>query len=270
MERKLLDDAIDPLSPRRTVTELRAVVDVLAARCAAARVARGADFGPLIASFRRLQRTARAGDDRRMDEADCALHLAIASLAEVPALEDVWQAIAAQQEAFRHESRRNCWPDLNVLAEAHRPIVDAICAGSQSAAEDAVRAHSEAVWYRMAGQRGDRSLPGDPLAQACAYVAFNLHEPIRLGSLARDYAHTSPGHLARLFRAQYGVGFTTYLRQLRLRKALELLTRSRLPIALIARRVGYRDGSRFAQHFRRQFGMTPRECRRRFVPTEHG
>jgi len=260
----MLPAAIDPLAPQKTVTELRLTVDVLAARCAAARVARGAGFAPLLASFQRLLRTARTGDDRRMDEADCALHVAIARMADVPALVEVWQTIARQQEAFRRESRQMCWPDLNMLAESHRPIVDAVCAGSPSAAEEAVRAHSEAVWYRLAGQAGDPALLDDPLAQACAYVAFHLHEPIRLGVLARHYAHISPGHLARLFRTRYGVGFAAYLRQLRMRKAVELLTDSQLAVGQIARRVGYRDASRFAQHFRRQFGMTPRECRRRF------
>lgn len=259
-----MPESLDPLAPQKTVTELRLAVDVLAARCAAARVARGADFRPLIACFQRLLRVARTGDDRQMDEADCALHVAIARVAEVPALVEVWETIARQQEGFRRESRRLCWPDLKVLAEAHRPIVDAICAGSPAAAEEAARAHSEAIWYRLAGQRGDAALLDDPLAQACAYVAFHLHEPIRLGVLARHYAHVSPGHLARLFRTQYGVGFTTYLRQMRLRKAVELLTASDLPVGQIARRVGYRDASRFAQHFRRQFGMAPRECRRRF------
>jgi AraC-like DNA-binding protein len=262
-----MTEALDRLSPQKTVSELREAVDVLAARYAAARVARGAEFSPLVDAFRRLIRVSRSGDDRRMDEADCAVHLAITRLAAVPSLEEVWLTIARQQEGFREESRRKCWPDLNLLAEAHRPIVDAICAGDQAAAEEAVHAHSQAIWYRLAGKDEDPAVPHDPLTQACSYVAFNLHEPIRLGYLARYYAHTSPGHLARLFRAKYGVGFTAYLQQLRLRKAVELLTRSRLSIAQIAHQVGYRDASRFSQHFRRQFDMTPRECRKRFVPT---
>lgn len=259
----------DELSPQKTVTDLREAIDVLAARWAAARVARGANVSPIVNAFQRLMRAGQAGNDRQTDEADCTLHLAIARVAEVPGLDEAWQIIARKQEEFRAECRRNCWPDLSILAEGHRPIVDAICAGNQAAAEKAAHAHSQAIWYRLAGKERDTAILNDPLAQACAYVAFNLHESIRLGDLARYYAHTSPGHLARLFRTRYGIGFTVYLRQLRLRKAVELLTSSRLPVALIARQVGYQDASRFAQHFSRQFGMTPREYRKRFVLTEH-
>jgi AraC-like DNA-binding protein len=264
-----MNEALGVLSWPKTVTELREAVDVLAARWAAVRVAQGGDFRPLVTAFQRLTRAARTGDDPRTDEADCELHVAIIRLADVPTLEEVWQIIARRQEAFRAECRRKYWPDLSLLAEVHRPIVDAICRGDELAAEDAVHAHAWAIWYRLAGTGEDAAVPHDPLAQACAYVAVNLHEPIRLGYVARYYAHTSSGHLARLFRDRYGVGFTVYLRQLRLRRAVELLTRSRLPIAQIARRVGYRDASRFAQHFSRQFGMAPREYRKRFVLSEH-
>ena len=59
------------------------------------------------------------------------------------------------QEEFRVQSIRICWPDLNVLFEAHRPIVDAICAGDQALAEDAAKAHLDAVWYRLAESTDD-------------------------------------------------------------------------------------------------------------------
>ena len=41
------------------------------------------------------------------------------------------------------------------------------------------------------------------------------------------------------------------------------LAATRLPIARIARRVGYRDVSRFGQHFKRRFRATPRQWRAR-------
>jgi len=252
------------LTPIKAVSQLRAVVDGYAARCAAARAAQGADHKPLLAAFKRLQQTARSGDHEAVADADRELHLAIVALADVPGLADAWKVIAGQFDVFRVETIRTCWPDLNVLFEAHRPIVDAVCAGSEAAAEDAAKAHLEAVWYRLAESRSDPSLPDNPLARACTYLAFNAHETVRLAFLARHIAKTSTGHLARLFREQYGTSFTGYLRRLRMQKAVELLTRSTLPVARIAERVGYHDGSRFAQHFRRQFGLTPRQYRRRF------
>ncbi|MBL9153109.1 MAG: helix-turn-helix domain-containing protein [Verrucomicrobiales bacterium] len=50
--------------------------------------------------------------------------------------------------------------------------------------------------------------------------------------------------------------------KLRLEKAAELLRTTRLPVARIAKRVGYRDVSRFGRHFKRRHGRTPAAYRR--------
>ena len=246
------------LTPMRTVTELRAVIDGFAARHAATRVAGGADSGPLLGAFAEMQEAARVGDYDRVAKADRRLHVTIVQLADVQGLAKVWETVAARLDAFRRETIQLCWPDLNVLFEGHRAMVDAICAGDENAAEDAAKTHLDAVWYRLAEQADDGSLPDDPLARTRTYLAFHLQEPIRLEFLARYVAKTSTGHLSRLFRQEHGVSFTRYLRELRMHKAVELLLRSRQPIGRIAASVGYEDGSRFAQHFRKRFGLSPR------------
>ena len=73
----------------------------------------------------------------------------------------------------------------------------------------------------------------------------------------QQVAFTSPGNLSRLFRQHHGVSFQGYLQKVRLEKAAELLRSTRLPVARIARRVGYRDVSRFGQHFKRRFRAAP-------------
>ena len=248
----------------RAITEMRAAVDAFAARYAAVRVAAGADKEPLLEAFVRLQEAAGQSDYPRVAQADRSLHSAIVDLADVHGLTEVWHAAARMQEEFRVQSIRLCWPDLNVLFEAHRPIVDAICACDQVLAQDAAKAHLDAVWYRLAESTDDASLPNDPLARACTYLDFHLHEPVRLSFLAQYVAKTSSGHLARLFRSQHGVSFTAYLRELRMQKAADLLRRTRLPIQRIAASVAYDDSSRFATHFRRRFSLTPRDFRRQF------
>lgn len=252
------------LTPMRAVTEMRAVIDGFAARHAAARAAEGADKEPLLRAFKALQDAAGRGDYGEMAKADRRLHLAIVELADVDGLAKVWNAAVEAQEQFRVESIRYCWPDLNVLFEAHRPIVDAICAGDKVLAEDAAHAHLDAVWYRLAELRGDASLPDDPLARACTYLDFHLQDSIRLNFLAQYVARTSPGHLSRLFRRAYGMSYTAYLREVRMQKAARLLLESSQSVGRIAAVVGYRDASRFAQHFRRRYGLSPRAYRRRF------
>jgi len=71
-------------------------------------------------------------------------------------------------EHFCVETLANCLPDLTVLVEAHRPIVDAICAGNVAAAEDAARSHLDAVWYRLADAGNNPLLLDDRLARCCA------------------------------------------------------------------------------------------------------
>jgi AraC-like DNA-binding protein len=253
------------LTRMKAVTEMRAAIDGLAARYAARRVAEGADPEPLLEALARVRDAAQAGDCERVIADDRALHLAIVAFAGVDGMRRVWETAASHMEPFHAETVRECWPDLRVLFEAHMPIVDAICDGDGQAAEDAAKAHLDAVWYRLAEQSGDASLPDDPLNRALAYLAFHLDETIRLNSLARRVARSSPGHLARLFRRQYGCSVTAYLRAMRMHKAVELLARTRIRIRRIAACVGYQDASRFAQHFRARFGLTPRAYRARFA-----
>ena len=130
--------------------------------------------------------------------------------------------------------------------------------GDPIAAEDAARSHIEAVWYRLAEQHDTAGVPSaDALQRATAHVAFRMHCPLRLTEVAHQVAFTSPGNLSRLFRQHHGVSFQGYLQKVRLEKAAELLRSTRLPVARIARRVGYRDVSRFGQHFKRRFQVSP-------------
>lgn len=135
---------------------------------------------------------------------------------------------------------------------------ETIALGDPAAAEDAARSHVDAVWFRLAEQTKSTTEPeGDPLQRAVAHLVFRLHCPLKLTEVASRIAFTSPGNLSRLFRQQHGLSFQAYLQRLRLEKAAELLRTTRLPIARIAKRVGYRDVSRFGQHFKRLFEATP-------------
>lgn len=248
----------------RPLTELRAVIDAFAARQAAERIAAGADKTLLLAAFKRLQRAASGGRSGEVAAADRHLHETIVALADVPGLPAAWRAAADAMAGFHRDTLARCWPDLRMLFEAHRGIVDAILAGEAHSAEDAARRHLDAVWYRLAEVGEAGPLPDDPLERACTYLELHLAEPTSLGFLAEQVAGTSPGHLARLFRLRRRLSFTSYLQQLRLHRAVGLLTATREPIRRVATLVGYADPSRFAGHFRRYYGLTPRAYRTKF------
>jgi len=255
------------ITPMKAVTGLRAALEGFAARHAALRVGEGTAPRRPLECFRRLRLAAEAGNYPRFAAADGALHRSIIRLADVPGLAGAWEAAFAAQSEFRLQTLRRCWPDLAVLFESHRPLVDAVAAGDAEAAEQAAVAHLDAVWFRLAAATDDASLPRDPCARACAYLAFHFHESIRLPRLARDVAGCSPGHLARLFREQTGLSFRDYLIELRLQKAADLLERTQLPVGQIAGRVGYDDPSRFTIHFRRRFRHPPGKFRRQLSGT---
>lgn len=82
----------------------------------------------------------------------------------------------------------------------------------------------------------------------------------RLGSVAGVH----PGHVARAFRAHFGLPIAVYSRELRLRRAARALMRSRAHIVEIASDFGFCDQSHFVRLFRQRFGETPSTYRATF------
>ncbi len=71
----------------------------------------------------------------------------------------------------------------------------------------------------------------------------------------------SLSQLNRKLNALTGKSSVQFLRDLRLRRAQELLHQTDLPVAAVADAVGFRDASYFARVFAREFGATPSEWR---------
>jgi transcriptional regulator GlxA family with amidase domain len=67
----------------------------------------------------------------------------------------------------------------------------------------------------------------------------------------------------RRFRQQIGTPPSEYLLRARLDRSRRLLADSDLPVDKIARRSGMGNGSQLAKLFRKRFGVSPTEFRRR-------
>ncbi len=79
-----------------------------------------------------------------------------------------------------------------------------------------------------------------------------------------DEVHLSAAHLGRLFRAETGSAPMKYLREVRMARARQLLHRTGLGIAEIAREVGYADPAYFSRLFKSENnGLSPRRFRLR-------
>ena len=86
--------------------------------------------------------------------------------------------------------------------------------------------------------------------------------PPRLTELA-SLCGISTRHLMRAFRHSTGQTVTAYAEAVRLRHAARLLSETELPLADIARRLGFAAPSGFSHAFRRAVGETPSAFRQR-------
>jgi transcriptional regulator GlxA family with amidase domain len=109
------------------------------------------------------------------------------------------------------------------------------------------------------GRDGD-SHTDEKVMDAQLALGEKLAEPLDLNALATSL-QISPRTLNRRFKEAAGVTPSTYLTQLRIEEARALLMDTNLSMAEIGWQVGYKDPSRFAQHFRRHAGVSPRRYR---------
>lgn len=83
----------------------------------------------------------------------------------------------------------------------------------------------------------------------------SLDDPPTLATLAREVG-TNDFQLKRDFKLTYGMTVFGYVRELRMRRAADQL-RQGASVQEVAFKVGYDCPSRFAQAFRRRYGITP-------------
>ena len=91
------------------------------------------------------------------------------------------------------------------------------------------------------------------------YLEWNYQYDITVNELAAHKYFVNPSYLSRLFKAETGMTFSKYLKELRMKKAAELLKESELKIGDVACCVGYNDVSYFIQTFKKQYSMTPEQ-----------
>lgn len=86
-------------------------------------------------------------------------------------------------------------------------------------------------------------------------------EELTLSKIAAELNYTVP-YLSKSFKEGIGIGFSEYLRKIRIEEACRLLANTDMKITDIAVSVGYNDISCFNGIFKRTLGMTPREFKK--------
>ncbi|MHB8492929.1 MAG: helix-turn-helix transcriptional regulator [Solirubrobacteraceae bacterium] len=92
--------------------------------------------------------------------------------------------------------------------------------------------------------------------QARLLVERHYAKPLTLPALAEALA-SSPRQIQRAFRDAGGMTFREALQECRMTAAAELLAQRAIPIADVARLVGYRQHSHFSRVFRRCYKIAP-------------
>ena len=102
----------------------------------------------------------------------------------------------------------------------------------------------------------------DLVARINAYALPRLSEPLRLKELGAALGE-SESHLRAKFRRLTGESLGRHLRQLRLRRACQMLVTTSLSITEVARQTGFDSVYSFSRCFKAEGGLSPRAYRER-------
>lgn len=101
------------------------------------------------------------------------------------------------------------------------------------------------------------------IREAQEWIAGHLATPNPVKAAA-NLVHLTERTFGRRFREATGQTPLSYVHDLRIEHARNLLERNRLPLAEVAERVGYADVAYFRRLFKRKVGLSPGDYRRRF------
>lgn len=109
----------------------------------------------------------------------------------------------------------------------------------------------------------------DTIQKVARYIAENFAEPLTLSDAAR-MACMEKTYFSKRFKALTGFNFSSYITQLRLSAARQLLLNSEMNISEIAAHAGFSGSNYFGDVFLRAYGISPTEYRRREKEKKEG
>ncbi len=111
-------------------------------------------------------------------------------------------------------------------------------------------------------------LPGQPepedggiVDKVLDYIHQNYNKDISLKELAENVFYMNHSYLSHLIREKTSKNYSSYLKEIRISHAKDLLGDPGLSITEVANLSGYNDASQFIQVFKKEMGMTPKKYR---------
>ncbi|WP_366414826.1 helix-turn-helix domain-containing protein [Paenibacillus sp. GP183] len=93
------------------------------------------------------------------------------------------------------------------------------------------------------------------------YIHTHLGNDLTRISLA-EIVYLNPDYLARLFKKETGISLGTYILQVRIKVAKQLLETTNLSVNTISFKIGHANYSHFSKIFKQEIGCTPNEYRK--------
>jgi len=116
----------------------------------------------------------------------------------------------------------------------------------------------QAIFQPVITTETDQAVYKEEILQAIQYINRNYHRKISLAAIAK-HVNLSSGYLCRLFKAEVGTRLTSYINDLRMKKAGELIKKQDTYLKEVAISVGIEDQLYFSRLFKKHYGMAPSE-----------
>lgn len=114
--------------------------------------------------------------------------------------------------------------------------------------------------WQPASLRNPRRPARRDVAPVREYLEEHCTEKIALESVAEHF-FLNKHYLARLFKEQYGVSVNSYLTQVRITRAKQMLRFTDKAVSVIAAECGLEDANYFSRVFKKVEGVTPKQYR---------
>ncbi|MBU3810329.1 MAG: response regulator [Candidatus Niameybacter stercoravium] len=101
------------------------------------------------------------------------------------------------------------------------------------------------------------------IVEAKKYITEHFTNPDLSVEMVCEHLHISQAYFSTLFKKETGQTYISYLTELRLNKAIELLNKTEDKTYIIANKVGYTEPNYFSYVFKKNFGIAPSRYQRR-------
>lgn len=102
----------------------------------------------------------------------------------------------------------------------------------------------------------------DGIERARRYILQNYMNDLTVSLIARE-SFISPAQLQRGFKKEFGYSVGEYLTKVRMFEARSLIVNTNIPIGEIDSCIGMKSRNSFTKAFKKEFGISPREIRKK-------